>query len=240
VGTVMVSGQQARWELEQGTFPHATASVALAARGAVTLLDTKEKISAACTVSEFESLFRGLPSGDSGASHPSVRDLSVAVKPDGAGRSFQGTATRRYAIEVRWVLAVNNPGRFVSVKNVLLGTIEAAPDFEDARSPFDELTRLFPLRGETLEALTPELRQVAGLPVFVNLEMSSELQSENVGPDVGEGMRKTPRTTTTVTRRVLHLQRRKRAAGDSARLAAPEEYKLRGLERLQRSAPGLP
>ena len=240
VGSIAVSAERARWELEAGTFPHSTASIALAHRGAVTLLDTAEKISAVTSVAEFDSLLRGMSSGESGGTDSSIRDVELSVKPDGVGRFFQGAPTRRFTIDLRWVLAVQSPGRFVRVRSSMQGIIETAPDCEDARSPFDDLSRLLPLRGEALDALTPELHRVSGFPVFVSFEMSSELQSEPVGPNVAEGMQQTPRTTTTVTRSVSRLQRRKREPTDGSRFEAPEEFRLRGLERLRRSVPALP
>jgi hypothetical protein len=240
LGTIAVSGERARWELTAGTFPHSSASIALADRGTVTLLDPLEKISAVTSVAEFDSLLRGISSGESGGTNSSIRDVELSVKPDGVGRLFQGAPTRRFSIDLRWVLAVQSPGRFANVRSAMKGIIETAPEFEDAHSPFDDLARLLPLRGEALDALTPELHRVSGFPVFVSLEMTSEMQSEPVGPNVAEGMRQTPRTTTTVTRSVSRLQRRKREPTDGTRFEVPAEFRLRGLERLRRSVPALP
>ena len=240
VGRVIVSGDDARWQLEAGTFPHSTASIALVHRGAITLLDPAERLSAAASVEEFDAILRGVASGESGGTNSSIRDVELSVKPDGAGRPFQGASTKRHSFDLRWVIAMQSPGRFVQVRNTLKGIVETSSEFEDARTPFDELARLLPLRGTALDSLSPELHRISGLPVFVSFEVTSEVQSEAVGTDVAAGMQKSPRTTTSITRSVSGLVRRKREAADGPAFEVPEEFHSRGLDRLRRSASSLP
>src|ERR1700690_3392671 len=81
-GTVAVWGSRARLDLTQGTFPRSPASSVVAGADGVTLLDRQEKLAASASAADFVALFSGRPS-DRGATVPAVRDVTVALRPDG-------------------------------------------------------------------------------------------------------------------------------------------------------------
>jgi hypothetical protein len=238
-GTVTVAGERARWDLQAGVFPRSRATAALIGRGGYTLLDSREGVSADATREDFEALF--VPkAGEPAAAPPVVRDLALSVRPDGAGRTFEGMPTMRWRVELKWTLAVALPGVVSSVRHTTRGTIETA-DVPDARSPFDGLLRLFVARGEAREALLSELGKISGLPVLVSLESTSEPSAEMLSGAAGAASeRPAAATTTTVKRVVSKLTRGNLRPEDEAVFASPPGYKSRGLERLLVEGPSLP
>lgn len=230
-GTVAVRGPLARWDLTQGTFPRSSASSVVAGGGNVTLLDRREKLAAEATPADFVALFQGRAS-DPGAAAPAVRDVSVAVRPDGAGRPFEGRPTSRFRLQAAWTVVLSSPGRIARVKNEVSGILEVA-DLPEARSPFDSCDRLLPARGAAREALEAELEKAEGLAVFVELLVTSTSSAETPGAPRGTEPPPKPLTTrSTVTRRVSKLAVREGAAGDEALVAVPDGFRARGLDRL--------
>jgi hypothetical protein len=235
-GAVRVSGGRARWELAHGTFPRSSAAVALADGAVVTLLDTTERLSASATAGDFAALFKGRPATEGSASG-SVRDVSVHLKPDGAGRPFEGRKTARFALEASWTLVVSTPGRVNRVAVDVKGTIETL-DEPGARSPFDDLARLLPARGAAADALDAELARLPGLPVSALFDVVSKASAEM--PGMPSGTEPPPRPTEareTVTRRVSNLAVRKGAASDDALFAVPDDFHSRGLDRIVPESP---
>lgn len=238
-GTVLVAGDRARWDLTSGVFPRSRATAALVHRDGLTLLDTKEGIAAEAGRGDFEALF--VPkAAESPAASPVVRDLSVSVRSDGAGRTFEGMPTARWSVELRWSLVVTLPGGVNAIRHTTRGTIETV-DLPEALSFFDGLSRLFAARGEAREALEAELRKVAGLPVAVSLSSEAEASGEPVAPAAAAGALERPfRTTTTIRRAVSKLERGRLRPEDEVRFTVPPGFKSRGLERLLQDGPGLP
>ncbi|HEX5855650.1 MAG TPA: hypothetical protein VFZ57_08515, partial [Thermoanaerobaculia bacterium] len=230
-GTVAVRGSVARWDLAHGTFPRSSASSVVAGADGVTLLDRKEKLAARATPADFVALFQGRPS-DPGAAAVAVRDVSVALRPDGAGRSFQDRPTSRFRLEAAWSVVLSTPGRITRVKTEAAGIVEAA-ELPEAVSPLDSLGRLLPARGSAREALEAELAKAAGFPVFVEITITSTSSAE--APGIPSGTEPPPRPVTarsTVTRRVRNLTVRSGVEGDEALVAVPDDFLTRGLDRL--------
>ena len=232
-GTVAVRGSRARWDLTHGTFPRSSASSVVADADGVTLLDRQEKLAAAGSAADFISLFSGRPS-DSGRTVPAVRDVTVALRPDGQGRAFQDRPTSRFRLEAAWTVVVSAPGRITRVKTEAAGVVETV-DVPEALSPLDSLLRLLPARGEAREALEKELAKVTGLPVFAEIDVASTSSAEMPGmPSGTEPPPKPASARSTATRRVRNLAVRPGAAGDEALVSVPEDFRTRGLERLVR------
>ena len=230
-GTVAVRASVARWDLAHGTFPRSSASSVVAGADAFTLLDRKEKLAARATSADFVALFQGRPS-DPGAAAVAVRDVSVALRPDGAGRPFQDRPTSRFRLEAAWSVVLSTPGRITRVKTEAAGIVEAA-ELPEALSPLDSLGRILPARGSAREALEAELTKVAGFPVFVEITISSTSSAE--APGMPSGREPPPRPLTarsTFTRRVKDLTVRSGAEGDEALVAVPDDFRTRGLDRL--------
>lgn len=232
-GTVAVRGSRARWDLTHGTFPRSSASSVVAGADGVTLLDRQEKLAASASAADFVALFLGRPS-DSGATAPAVRDVTVALRPDGKGRAFQDRPTSRFRLEAAWTVVLSAPGRITRVKTEAAGVVETA-DLPEALSPLDSLARLLPARGEAREAFEAELAKVTGLPVFVEITVTSTSSTEMPGiPSGTEPPPKPASARSTVTRRVRNLAMRPGARGDEALVSVPEDFRTRGLDRLVR------
>ena len=232
-GTVAVLGSRARWDLTHGSFPRSSASSVIAGADGVTLLDRQEKLAASATAADFVALFSGRPT-DPGATAPAVRDVTVALRRDGAGRTFQDRRTSRFRLEAEWTVVLSAPGRITRVKTEAAGVVETA-DLPEALSPLDSLARLLPARGEALEALEKELSKVTGLPVFAEIAVTSTSSTET--PGVASGTEPPPRpasASSTATRRVWNLAMRPGAPGDEALVSVPEDFRTRGLDRLVR------
>ena len=233
LGTVAVFGSRARWDLTHGSFPRSSASCVIAGADGVTLLDRQEKLAASATAADFVALFSGRPT-DPGATAPAVRDVTVALRPDGAGRTFQDRRTSRFRLEAEWTVVLSAPGRITRVKTEAAGVVETA-DLPEALSPLDSLARLLPARGEALEAFEKELSKVTGLPVFAEITVTSTSSTET--PGIASGTEPPPRPASarsTATRRVSNLAMRPGVPGDEALVSVPEDFRTRGLDRLVR------
>ncbi len=238
-GTVTVSDGKARWELKSSRFPGVTASVALGDGSGVTLLDPGQAVAASASWEEFAALFSP-PPGPEGMSADAFRDVAATVTREGPGTPVDGFPTARYRVSCSFALVSSQPGRSVRVKHSVSGTIEASEALASARTPFDDLLRLFRVRGAAREKLSEELEKVAGLPVKVRLEAQSESQAEAVGATAGPGASARPpaRATWTTTRTLSALVRRPVSERDGTLFAVPESYRSRSLDRLRTG--GLP
>ncbi len=234
LGTVSVAGEKARFELTGGTFPRSSADVAVASKNDVVLLDRREKIAASASLGEFESLFLGARSSESGVSAFQYRDVTVDVEKEGAGSPFQELATVRHRVKVRFTLEGSTPERVSRVRTSLDAVVDTLAGADDARSPFDDLLRLFPVRDSVREGLERELAKIAGLPVAVRVNITSEASAELIGPSAmsPEGPPQPTKTTAMYSRSLARLVRRKRTAEDTQLFAQPSEFKTRGLERV--------
>jgi len=232
-GTVAVRGSRARWDLTHGTFPRSSASSVVAGADGVTLLDRQEKLAASASAADFVALFLGRPA-DSGATAPAVRDVTVALRPDGEGRAFQDRPTSRFRLEAAWTVVLSAPGRITRVKTEAAGVVETV-DLPEALSPLDSLARLLHARGEAHEAFEAELAKVTGLPVFAEITVTSTSSTEMPGMPSGTAPPPRPSSTrSTATRRVRNLAVRPGERGDEALVSVPEDFRTRGLERLVR------
>ncbi|MFI5120900.1 MAG: hypothetical protein ACHQM4_10820 [Thermoanaerobaculia bacterium] len=232
-GTVAVRGSRARWDLTHGTFPRSSASSVIAGTDGVTLLDRQEKLAASASAADFVALFSGRPS-DPGAAAPAVRDVSVALRPDGKGRAFQDRPTSRFRLVAAWTVVLASPGRITRVKTEVAGVVETA-DLPEALSPLDSLARLLPARGEAREALEAELARVTGLPVFAEVTVTATSSTEM--PGTHSGTQPPPRPVSarsTAARRVRNLMVRPGVRGDERLVSVPEDFRTRGLDRLVR------
>lgn len=230
-GTVFARGGDALWELTQGTFPRSSATSVVTDRDGLTLLDREAKVAARATASDFADLFLGRPS-DPGSAAPAVREVSAVLRKDGPGRPFQDRPTSRFRLEAAWIVVLSSPGRITRVKTEAAGVVESIEMIE-AQSPLDALLRLLPARGAAREAVGAELAKVTGLPVFVEISLTSTSSAE--APGLPSGTEPPPKPLTahsTVTRRVRGLAARPGARGDEARVAVPEDFRARPLDRL--------
>lgn len=230
-GTVVARGGDARWDLTHGTFPRSSATSVVAGRDGLVLLDREAKVAARAAPSDFADLFLGRPS-DPGAASSAVRDVSAVLRRDGAGRPFQESPTSRFRLEASWTVVLSSPGRITRVKTEATGVVEAV-DMVEAQSPLDALLRLLPARGAAREALDAELTKITGLPVFVDIAVTSTSSAE--APGIPSGTEPPPKPVTahsTVTRRVRSLATRPGVRGDETRVAVPEDFRARPLDRL--------
>jgi hypothetical protein len=230
-GTVVARGGDARWNLTHGTFPRSSATAVVAGCDGLVLLDGESKVAARATTADFADLFLGRPS-DSGSAAPAVRDVSAALRRDGVGRPFQDRETSRFRLEAAWTVVLSSPGRITRVKTEATGIVESV-ELAEARSALDALFRLLPARGAAREALEAEFAKVTGLPVFVEISITSTSSTE--APGIPSGTEPPPKPLTahsTVTRRVRNLAARPGARGDEALVAVPEDFRARPLDRL--------
>jgi hypothetical protein len=230
-GTVVARGGDARWELTHGTFPRSSATSVVAGRDGLTLLDREAKAAARATPSDFADLFLGRPS-DPGSAAPAVRDVSAVLRRDGAGRLFQDRPTSRFRLEAAWTVVLSSPGRITRVKMEATGIVESV-EITEAQSPLDTLLRLLPARDAVREVLDAELAKATGLPVFVEISVTSTSSTE--APGIPSGTEPPPKPLTahsTVTRRVRNLAVRPGARADEALVAVPEDFRARSLDRL--------
>jgi len=221
-GLVVARGGDARWELTHGTFPRSSATSVVTDRGGLTLLDREARAAARATASDFADLFQGRPA-DPG---------SAALRRDGTGRPFQDRPTSRFRLEAAWTVVLSSPGRITRVKTEVTGLVESV-EMAEAQSRLDDLLRLFPARGAAREALDAELAKVRGLPVFVEIAVTSTSSTE--APGIPSGTEPPPRPLTahsTATRRVGNLAARPGVRGDEARVAVPEGFRSLSLDRL--------
>ncbi len=227
----MARGGDARWELTHGTFPRSSATAVVTGRDGLMLLDREAKVAARATASDFADLFLGRPS-DAGSASSAVRDVSAALRKDGAGRPFQDRPTSRFRLEAAWTVVFSSPGRITRVKTEAAGLVEAV-EMAEAQSALDDLLRLLPARGAAREVLGAELAKVIGLPVFVEISVTSTSSTE--APGIPSGTEAPPKPLTahsTATRRVKNLATRPGTRGDAALVAVPEDFRARSLDRL--------
>ncbi|MCM3875626.1 MAG: hypothetical protein NEA02_04330 [Thermoanaerobaculia bacterium] len=230
-GTVVARGGDARWELAHGTFPRSSATSVVADRDGLMLLDGEAKAAARAAPSDFADLFLGRPS-DPGSAAPAVRGVSAVLRKDGDGRPFQDRPTSRFRLEAAWTVVLSSPGRITRVKTEATGIVESV-EIPEAQTPLDSLHRLLPTRGAAREALDAELAKVTGLPVFVEISVTSTSSTE--APGIPSGVEPPPKPLTahsTVTRRVRSLATRPGVRGDEARVAVPEGFRSLSLDRL--------
>jgi len=235
-GTVAVSGDRARWELDGSTFPGTRTTLAVGDARGVTLVELREKVAAAATWDEFHRLFhQAVP--DAGPASAALAASEASVTAEGPGPVRDGIVTSRYRVSFSWTLKLAQPGRLVTVTYASRGTVDAAEGYRDARSGFDDLQSLFVARGEAREKLAAELGKIGGLPVAVALETESEVKMQPAAapgsvPAVPGPLPAPLRTTGSATRIVTALARRARTKADSALFALPEDVRNLGLDRL--------
>jgi hypothetical protein len=166
-----------------------------------------------------------------------VRDVSAVVRRDGSGRPFQDRETFRFRLEAAWTVVLAAPGRITRVKTEVTGVVETI-ELAEAQSSLDALLRLLPVRGEAREAVDRELAKATGVPVFVELSVTSTSSSEAPGmPSNTEPPPKPVTAHSTVTRRVRNLAVRPGNPGDEALVAVPADFRERGLDRLLSGRP---
>lgn len=237
-GTVSAAFGKARWDLSASRLPGVAARSALADAGALVLLDPESKSAAYVTREEFAGLFQA-PAGPEGMAAADLRDLRATVAREGSGTPFEGMATIRWAVSCSFTLVSALPGRVVRVKHELSGTIDAVDELAFARTPFDDLLRLFRVRGAAREALAAGLSSVTGLPVRVRLDAASEATGEAVG--AGDAPALQPlKSSTTTTRTLSALVRRPAADADAPLFTVPDSYRSIPLERLRTGGSPLP
>jgi len=222
-GRVTVVDGKAAWELESGRFPRSSASAAVAEGNEVVLLDRAAKLASDGAWADFERLFRPEAGKEPGLSSVAFQDLSVHLGRSAAVGLFQGRPTTRWTIDVSYRLVISTPGRASRVKHELKATIETLPWREAAASPFDRMSRLFPLRGEALAAVEAELARVEGFPVLVRIDGASEPSGEVVlSKGLPEAASTPAKTTATILRQVSGLSVHGARPEDVARLTPGE------------------
>ena len=240
-GRVTILDGKALWQLDSGRFPRSGASAVLSEGGTVTLMDRAGKGYAEAPWADFSRLFGDPASPDPGQSAALVRDLTVSMRAGGASAPFDGRPTARHALDVKYTLAVSTPGRSATVTHELRASVVTVAGLDWARSPFDDLSRLFPLRGSPLEAVEAEMAKLTGWPVSVRIESEAVWTSEPVGsarePAAAPAL--PLRSSATVTRAVTALVRRPAVEADAGRLLVPADYRSRPFEKMLLEAPGL-
>ena len=238
-GRVSVVGDAALWRLDSGRFPRSDASEILAGSGTITLIDRAGKAYAEAPVSELARLFADRASPDPGQSSVTVRDLAVLWKEAGAAAPFEGHPATRLLLAVKYALVVSTPGRSATVTHELHASFVTVRGLEGARSAFDDLLRLLPLRGAPREMVEAELSRLQGWPVTVRVDSEAVWTSEPVGTSREESQPRPVRSSATVTRTVSRVVRRPAAEADEARLRVPADFRSRPLEKMVRQSPGL-
>lgn len=233
-GTVTVLDGTARWDLESGTFPGATAgSLILGDRGGW-LVDRKASVAARAVLDDVTALFVSPAQGEPGPFQATVRDVKVSAVQVAAGPAFEGRPTTRRRLTASWVLAVTMPGRIGTVRSRLSSVIDVVADPPPGvHSPLDDLDRLFDVPEPLREALQGELASLGGWPVSVVVETDSTQAVDYPGTTspVPDGRR--PLETRTESRReVSSLATRPARADDPAHFALSAETRVVGLERL--------
>jgi hypothetical protein len=240
-GRVTLLDGKARWQVDSGRFPRSGASAVLVDGGTVTLVDRAEKSYAEAPWEEFSRLFADPAAPDPGQSAAVVRDLSVSLKAAGAGAPFEGRPSQRFTLDVKYALVVSTPGRSATITHEVHASVVTVSGLEEARSPFDDLSRLFPLRGAAREAAESELGKLEGWPVSVRVESAAVWTSEPVGTarEAAGALPLPLRSSATRTRTVSGLFRRPATDADAVRLAIPGDYRSWPFERMVRDTQGL-
>ncbi len=233
-GSVKVLGGTARWDLETGTFPRTKANTLVLGERDGWLLDRKVSVAATAGLPEVRALFVPPAEGETGPFQSVVDDVEVGPAEVTDGPAFEGRQTARLRLTASWSLVMSVPGRVSRVRCRLTAVVDTLVESpEAARSPLDDLDRLFDAPDPVREAMAPELARARGLPVNVVVESEAELAVDYPGmavpPDEG---RKPLKTRTEATRTVSALVSRPAAEGDAAAFVPSEATRLVGLERL--------
>lgn len=240
-GTVAVAGDRMRWEISHGRFPRSTASLSIAGRDGVELVDLEARSSGRSTAQALRGLFLPGAAGEPGLASTAVRELAAEVRRDGDGPAFEGRPTARYRLTLSYRIDVATPGRVTSVKTRSTGTLLAVDaGLPEPTTPAADLVRLVPARGEALEAIESELAKVRGLVVRARVESESERAGAVVG---GAGTAEEPvplKSTAVSTREVSGLSVRPFAPSDAALFGVPDDVRSVAWERLVLSEAGLP
>jgi hypothetical protein len=240
-GRVTILDGKALWQLDSGRFPRSEVSAVLSEGGTVTLMDRMGKAYAEAPWADFSRLFGDPAAPDPGQSAALVRDLEVSLRATGASAPFDGRKTTQHVLHVKYALVVSSPGRSATVTHELRASITIASGLDDARSPFDDPSRLFPLRGAPLEAVEAEMAKLDGWPVSVRIESEAVWTSEPVGTarEPAAAPLRPLRSSAAVTRTVTNLARRPEAEGDAGRLRVPGDYRSRPFEKMILEGSGL-
>lgn len=231
-GTVVTAGGKARWETPGSRLPGVAARAALFDGANLFLLDPDASVVSPATRQEFDELFQA-PAGPPGMATAGMKDLVASVTGDGAGKLPDGAPTSRWSVSCAYTLVSTQPGRVVRLRHEVRGTVESLEGGGLTPTPFDDLLRLFRVRGEAREALELELRKVTGLPVRVRLEATSEAVVEAAGADASAGARRPVKSTTTTTRTVSIRERRPLTKDDAELFSVPDSYRTVPFERLK-------
>jgi len=239
LGTVVTAAGKARWESPGARLPGVAARAALFDGANLFLLDPDASVVSPISREEFDQLFQP-PPGPQGTAISRVKDLVVSVAGDGPGKLTDGSPTSRWTVSCTYTLVTAQPGRLVRVRSDVRGTIETLEGGGLAPTPFDDLLRLFRVRGEVREALELELQKVTGLPVRVRLDATSEALVETAGATGRAGTDRLPKSTSTTTRTVSIRERRPMTKDDAALFAVPDAYRSIPFERLRTKEAALP
>jgi hypothetical protein len=233
-GRVSVLGGTARWDLESGTFPGATANTLVLGERGGWLVDRKTSVAARAGLDDVTALFVSPARGEPGPFQASVRNVEVSPAEVAAGPAFEGRPTTRRSLTATWVLVLAMPGRVGSVRNRLTAVVDLLPEPPPGvRSPLDDLGRLFDVPVLVKEALAAELASLAGWPVSVVVETDSVQAVDYPGAAAPPSDERRPLQTFTQSRReVSSLASRPSRADDPAAFALSEETRVVGLERL--------
>ena len=233
-GSVTVLGGTARWDLETGTFPRTKANALLLGDRDGWLLDRKASVAARATLEDLRGLFVPPAEGDSGPFQSAVSDVEVLPAELANAPSFEGRPATRLRVTASWSLRTSMPGRVGRIRCKLRASLDALADPpEGARSPLDDLGRLFDVPPQVLEALAPELARLRGFPVRVVVETEAELGVDYPGTATPPSDGRAPlKSRTETTRIVSGLTSRPATEKDSVRFTLSEETRVVGIERL--------
>jgi len=233
-GSVIVLGGTARWDLETGSFPRTKANTLFLGDREGWLLDRKASVAAQAKVEDVRRLFISPAEGDPGPFQSSLSDLEVPPAGLASAPSFEGRPATRLTVAASWSLVTSMPGRVGRIRCKLRASLDALADPpEGARSPLDDLGRLFDVPPQVLEALAPELARLRGFPVRVVVETEAELGVDYPGTATPPSDGRAPlKSRTETTRIVSELTSRPATEKDSVRFTLSEETRVVGIERL--------
>lgn len=238
-GTVAVSGGKSRWTVSHGTFPRSSVSAVITLPDGFAFLSREDRLAALGSRDDFDSLFKGNPASEAGGlgafSYDEI-ECQIVERSKDPGHAHDRIAT--WEISASWVLRVLLPGRSVSIRNRISGTIGSSRKYAGWPTPFDDPFRLLPLRGAAAERVRREMEKVDGKIVAFRIEMTSEQSGlEGIGGDPAGPA--AVRSTTVVERKSAGFLERPLAKGEASLFEIPEEYKLRSPERILRLEPAL-
>ncbi|MCG3193603.1 MAG: hypothetical protein DIJKHBIC_02857 [Thermoanaerobaculia bacterium] len=238
-GTVVVAGGKSRWTVTHGTFPRSSVSAVISSPDGFSFLSSEDKLAALGSREDFDSLFKGNPASEAGGlgtfSYDEIECQIIEKTKEPATGSLRAAT---FEINASWVLKVLLPGRSVSIRNRISGTLGTSRQYAAWPTPFDDPLRLLPLRGTAAEKIRREIEKLEGKIVTFHLEMTSEQTGlEGVG---GEAPAAAPaRSSTTIERKTSGFLERAQAKGEDSLFAIPEDYKLRSPERILKFDPAL-